>query len=151
MDWYYQNLIRLRIHVLEINVFLASAVSSVICHSPGSSLLIGARTSVISSLVHKHSKELGRICRLKQTEIVIPTAEGLGKQKWEKKGCDCEVKIFVMLVNAHRKKKTGPGILECFATFQVQSSQNRINPQRVLHFKLLQSGCRTGNYQSNRI
>ena len=81
MDWYYQNLIRLRIHVLEINAFLASAVSSVICYSPGSSLLIGGRTSVISSLVHRHSKKLGRICRLKQTGIVIPTAEGLGKQK----------------------------------------------------------------------
>ena len=54
---------------------------------------------------------------------------------WEaemgKKGCDYEVKRLVMLVNTHRKKKTGPGILEHFATFQVQSGQNRLNPQRI--------------------
>ena len=68
-----------------------------------------------------------------------------------KKGCDYEVKRLVMLVDTHRKKKTGPGILEHFATFQVQSGQNRPNPQRALHFKLLQSGYRRGNYQSNRI
>ena len=151
MDWYYQNLIRLRIHVLEINAFLASAVSSVICYSPGSSLLIGGRTSVISSLVHRHNKKLGRICRLKQTGIVIPTAEGLGKQKWEKRAVTVKLKDLSCWSMPTGKRKLVLGILECFATFQVQSSQNRINPQRALHFKLLQSGCRTGNYQSNRI
>lgn len=68
-----------------------------------------------------------------------------------KNSCDYEAKRLDVLANAQRKNKTGPGNLELFAAFQVQSSQIRINPHRALHFKLLQSGCRTGNYQSNQI
>lgn len=47
--------------------------------------------------------------RVKQTGIVIPTAEGLGRQVG-KTSCDCKAKRTVMLANAYRKEKIGPGI-----------------------------------------
>lgn len=121
-----------------------------LCHSLEASLLIGGGSSVTSSPEHKASKKLERICRSKQTGIVILTAEGLGRQRGEAVGVTVKQRT-VMLANAHRRDKTGTGILQRFAAFQVQSGQIRINPHRTLHIKLLQSGCRTGDYKSNRI
>lgn len=69
--------------------------SSGVCHSLEATLLIGGGSSVTSSPEHKASKKLERICRSKQTRIVIPTAEGLGRQREE------EIGVTVKRKNCH--------------------------------------------------
>lgn len=116
--------------MLKINVFLASAF--VLWSQPisGALRIIRGCTSVTSSPGHKDSKKLERIYRSEQSGFAIPTAEGFGKLKRKSCSC-CEVKQLLCWSMLIRKVKLVLGILQLFDSFQEQSSQTRMNPQRT--------------------
>lgn len=79
--WYYLNLIRFQIHVLEISVFLAWAL--LLWSQPFSRALplIRGCTSVRFSPGHKDIKKWEKLHRSEQTGFAIPALSGLGSWK----------------------------------------------------------------------